>query len=84
MNLDELQAMLDTGGNATQRQSARAFGVTASVTPSVVPSVVTSAAASVARTQSTVRLIPKPAPGDFSESVGVSASPSLHERMREM
>lgn len=84
MNLDELQAMLDTVGNATQRQSARAVGVTASVASPVVPSVVTSAAASVARTQSTVRLVPKPAPGDLSESVGVSAPLSLHERMQEI
>lgn len=50
MNLDELQALLDTGDCVVQRESAQIAGVTATVAAAI---------ADASRSQSPVRLVPR-------------------------
>ncbi|MES3008079.1 MAG: hypothetical protein V4751_09940 [Pseudomonadota bacterium] len=76
MNLDELQAMLDSSGSVVQRQSAQVAG--AGVGVAVVN-------ANVSRVQTPVRLVPRPAQTDVAEPQQLLTPPaSLQERMQEI
>lgn len=75
MNLDELQAMLDTGDCVEQRQPAQVAGVTATVAAAI---------ADVSRVQVPVRLVPRPPPTVSTEPQPPSAPATLQERLQEI
>lgn len=71
MNLDELQAMLDTGDCVVQRQSAHTATVAAAI-------------ADVSRAQAPVRLVPRPPQTVSTEPLPLSQPASLQERLMEI
>jgi hypothetical protein len=75
MNLDELQAMLDTGDCVVKRQPAQVSKVTATVAAAI---------ADVSRTQTPVRLVPRPPQSVATEPQALSQPASLQERLQEI
>ncbi|MDO9317230.1 MAG: hypothetical protein Q7V56_03410 [Gammaproteobacteria bacterium] len=75
MNLDELQAMLDTGDCMVQRQPAQVAGATATVAAAI---------ADVSRAQAPVRLVPRPPQTASTESQPTSQPATLQERLHEI
>lgn len=75
MNLDQLQAMLDTGDSVVQRKSAQVAGVTATVAAAI---------AEVSREQAPVRLVPRPPQQVSTEAQTPSPPATLQERLQEI
>ncbi len=75
MNLDELQAMLDTGDCVVQRESVQVPGVTATVAAAI---------ADASRAQSPVRLVPRASQTAAIEPQVPSPPASLQERLQEI
>ncbi len=75
MNLEELQAMLDTSEGVVQRQSAQVAGASATVAAAI---------AEAARVQSPVRLVPRAPQAAAVEPQPHSPPATLQERLQEI